>query len=195
LVALRREAEHCRRCPLWRNATQTVFGEGPVGATMMLVGEQPGDREDVVGRPFVGPAGLVLDKALAAAAIERSDVYLTNAVKHFKNELRGKRRLHKKPSTDEIEACRWWLDRELRLVHPRLIVALGATAASALLQKRITIEKVRARPLEAGGNTVWVTVHPSYLLRIPDEEDRHSAFHRFVSDLKDARRWLSHNRR
>jgi uracil-DNA glycosylase len=190
LARVRREAATCRRCPLWRNATQTVFGEGPARAAMMLVGEQPGDQEDLAGRPFVGPAGRVLDEALEAAGIERSDVYITNAVKHFKNEPRGKRRLHKKPNESEIDACRWWLDKELLLVRPRLMVALGASAASALLHRRVAIGASRGKPIPAESLTVWVTVHPSYILRIPDRPARHAEFDRLVEDLAGAKAWL-----
>ena len=149
LSHLREDAASCRRCPLWRNATQTVFGEGPASARMMLIGEQPGDREDLAGRPFIGPAGQILDQALEAAGIDRATVYITNAVKHFKNEPRGKRRLHKKPDASEIEACRWWLDQEIALLRPRLTVALGATAAGALMRRTVTIGRVRGQAIES----------------------------------------------
>jgi len=195
LSHLREEAARCRRCSLWRNATQTVFGEGPAPARMMLVGEQPGDKEDRAGRPFVGPAGLILDQALEEAGIDRAKVYVTNAVKHFKNEPRGKRRLHKKPNAGEIEACRWWLDRELSLVRPRLTVALGASAASALMHRPVTIARVRAQPLESALGTLWITVHPSFLLRQPDETSRQREFVRFVKDLQGARDWLASHRK
>jgi DNA polymerase len=190
LAKVREDAAHCRRCPLWKGATQTVFGEGPARATLMLVGEQPGDAEDIAGRPFVGPAGKMLDKALIEAGIGRDEVYVTNAVKHFKNEPRGKRRLHMRPNAGEIEACRWWLDKELRLVRPRLVVALGASAAAALLGRRATISKLRGRAIEAPLGRLWITVHPSYLLRIPDEPARHAQFDRFVKDLTGAKAWL-----
>jgi DNA polymerase len=190
LAKVREDAAHCRRCPLWKGATQTVFGEGPARASLMLVGEQPGDAEDIAGRPFVGPAGKMLDKALIEAGIGRGEVYLTNAVKHFKNEPRGKRRLHKRPNAGEIEACRWWLDKELRLVRPRLVVALGASAAAALLGRRATISKLRGRAIEAPLGRLWIAVHPSYLLRIPDEAARHAQFDRFVKDLTGAKAWL-----
>lgn len=190
LSHMREEAAACRRCALWRNATQTVFGEGPVPASMMLVGEQPGDKEDLTGHPFVGPAGVVLDQALEEAGIDRAKVYVTNAVKHFKNEPRGKHRLHKKPDASEIEACRWWLDKELNLVRPRLTVALGATAAIALLRRRVTIGRERARPIESESGALWITVHPSYLLRLPDETSRQREFMRFVKDLEGAKAWL-----
>ncbi len=191
LALLRAEALGCRRCPLWRNATQTVFGAGPAPAAMMLVGEQPGDREDVAGQPFVGPAGQLLDQALAEAGIDRATVYVTNAVKHFKNEPRGKRRLHKKPDASEIEACRWWLDRERELVRPRLTVALGATAAAALLKRETTIARLRGRAIASESGSLWITVHPSYLLRLPDETSRQREFVRFVNDLQGAGRWLA----
>jgi len=184
---LRDQAAGCRRCPLWRHATQTVFGEGPADASLMLVGEQPGDREDVIGRPFVGPAGAVLDRALDAADIDRRDVYVTNAVKHFKNEPRGKRRLHKKPDVSEIDACRWWLDNELAVVRPAVVVALGATAARALLGKAVTISANRGKliALPDHGRAV-ITVHPSYLLRLREEHDKRREFDLLVKDLRFA---------
>jgi uracil-DNA glycosylase family protein len=186
LSAVKTSARRCKACPLWANATQTVFGEGPPRAGVMLVGEQPGDREDLAGRPFVGPAGRMLDRALAEAGLEREELYVTNAVKHFKNEPRGKRRIHKKPSEAEIDACHRWLERELELVEPRLIVALGATAARALLGRTTPIERNRGRLLErAGGGRVLITVHPSALLRLPDEY-KAAAYRRFVADLKKA---------
>jgi len=161
IKALREEARRCQDCPLWANATQTVFGEGPARAAVMVIGEQPGDREDLAGRPFVGPAGRLLDRALAEAGLERSELYVTNAVKHFKNEPRGKRRIHKKPSDAEIDACHPWLERELQLVEPRLIIALGATAARALFGRTLPVERNRGHLLErAGGAPVLVTVHP-----------------------------------
>jgi DNA polymerase len=185
LSALRAEAADCRRCPLYRNATQTVFGEGPAKASLMFVGEQPGDQEDLAGRPFVGPAGRLFDKALAEAGIDRRQVYVTNGVKHFKNEPRGKRRLHKKPNTSEIDACRWWLDREFALIKPRLTVAMGATAARAVMGRNITISKERGRPLtRPDGGTVFITVHPSFLLRMPDPDMRKREYARFVADLR-----------
>jgi DNA polymerase len=186
LSAVKTSARRCKACPLWANATQTVFGEGPPRAGVMLVGEQPGDREDLAGRPFVGPAGRMLDRALAEAGLEREELYVTNAVKHFKNEPRGKRRIHKKPSDAEIDACHRWLERELELVEPRLIVALGATAARALLGRATPIERNRGRLLErAGGGRVLITVHPSSLLRLPDEY-KAAAYRRFVADLRMA---------
>jgi len=195
LSHLRAEAASCRRCPLWRNATQTVFGEGPATAAMMLVGEQPGDKEDLAGRPFVGPAGILLDQALQEAGIDRAKIYVTNAVKHFKNEPRGKRRLHKKPDADEIEACRWWLDRESALVRPRLTVALGVTAAGALMRRPVTIGRMRGQAIESESGRLWITVHPSYLLRLPDEASRQREFVRFVKDLEGAKSWLASHRK
>jgi DNA polymerase len=186
--ALRDEAAACTRCHLYRCATQTVFGEGPVSARMMLVGEQPGDQEDMAGRPFVGPAGQVLDRALAAAGVERGEAYVTNAVKHFKFEQRGKRRIHAKPQGPEIDACRWWVEQERVLIRPAVTVALGATAARSLLEKSVTISGARGRPhpLPDGGEC-WVTVHPSYLLRLPDRAAAELEFDRFVEDLKMAK--------
>ncbi len=182
-----RDAAHdCRACPLWTDATQTVFGEGPAHARIMLVGEQPGDQEDRSGHPFVGPAGQVLDRALRDAGIERELVYLTNAVKHFKWEPRGRRRLHKKPAEAEIAACHQWLERELELVTPELVVAMGATAARALLGRATPIEANRGKLLPfMTGMQILITVHPSYLLRVP-EENRVESYGRFVRDLKIA---------
>jgi DNA polymerase len=194
LTALREEAKHCRACPLWKNATQTVFGEGRATSRIVLVGEQPGDREDLAGKPFVGPAGQLLDRALQAAGVDRRLTYVTNAVKHFKFEPRGKRRLHKKPVEQEIAACHRWLDRELQVIEPELIVALGATAARAVFGRATAIGKNRGHiisgvPLAtAVASDVLVTVHPSFLLRVPDE-DRDAAFAQFVDDLKLARKY------
>jgi DNA polymerase len=184
LKALAAEARSCTRCHLYKNATQTVFGEGPADAALMLIGEQPGDQEDLAGRPFAGPAGKVLDRALEAAGIEREAIYITNAVKHFKNEPRGKRRLHKKPDTSEIDACRWWLDNELALIEPAVAVALGATAARALLRKALSINANRGRliALPNGGNAL-ITVHPSYLLRLQEARDKRREFDLLVKDL------------
>ena len=185
LTSLTRDAEDCQRCPLYRMATQTVFGEGPADAPVMLVGEQPGDQEDLQGHPFVGPAGKMLDRALTEAGVDRTRVYVTNAVKHFKFEPRGKKRLHKKPNAGEIEACKWWLDRELDLIKPELVVALGATAARALSGRNITIGRERGRVLALQPDLRGlVTVHPSSLLRLPDPESRHREYARFVADLK-----------
>jgi DNA polymerase len=170
---------------LYRNATQTVFGEGPVGATIMLVGEQPGDQEDLQGRPFVGPAGKMLDRALADAGIDRATIYVTNAVKHFKFEPRGKKRLHKKPSVGEIEACRWWLEQEIELVRPAITVALGATAARALIGRTVTLARWRGRIAELRpGLAGLVTIHPSFLLRVPDADARAREYKSFVADLR-----------
>lgn len=182
--ALRDEAAHCRRCDLYRHATQTVFGEGPVDADLVFVGEQPGDQEDLAGRPFVGPAGQMFDRALAEAGIDRARVYVSNAVKHFKFEQRGKRRLHAKPDAGEITACRWWIEQELALVKPRVAVALGATAARSLFGKAMTISRERGRPHDLPGGEAWITIHPSFLLRLPDEAARHAEFAKFVDDLK-----------
>jgi uracil-DNA glycosylase len=177
----------CRRCPLYRDATQAVPGEGPKHATLMLVGEQPGDKEDLAGKPFVGPAGRVLDQALADAGIARKETFVTNAVKHFKHERRGKRRLHKRPNNYEIERCKFWLDEERRLVKPKAIIALGVTAAKSLTGKTVTISKLRGKPLDlADGTKLFVTVHPSALLRITDHDDKRAAYRQFVADLKSA---------
>jgi uracil-DNA glycosylase family protein len=178
----------CRRCELWKHATQVVTGEGPARADVMLVGEQPGDAEDLAGRPFVGPAGQLLNRALAAAGMDRSRVYVTNAVKHFKFEPRGKRRLHKNPDVHEVAACRWWLDAERRLVKPRVIVALGASAALAVLGKATPIKANRGKPLPLGGRLrAIVTYHPAFVLRVPDEAAKHDAFTALVDDLRLAR--------
>jgi uracil-DNA glycosylase len=179
------EAQDCTRCALYQNATQTVFGEGPADASLMLVGEQPGDQEDLAGRPFVGPAGKVLDRALEAADIDRARVYITNAVKHFKNEPRGKRRLHKKPDTREIDACRFWLDHEIDVVQPRVVVALGTTAARAVMGKAMTINANRGRLLPLSGEAkALITVHPSYLLRLIEQRDKQREFDLLVKDLR-----------
>jgi len=182
------EAGACTRCPLYRHATQTVFGEGPARAKLMLVGEQPGDQEDLAGRPFVGPAGKLLDRALAEAGIDRGKVYLTNAVKHFKNEPRGKKRLHKRPNRYETEVCKVWIDTEISLVRPALILALGVTAAQSLTGRRtIVLSRERGRVLELpGGHRAMVTTHPSALLRMPDEAGRRAGFSALVADLKAA---------
>jgi uracil-DNA glycosylase len=178
----------CRRCDLWRDATRGVPGEGPAQAALMLVGEQPGDQEDLAGAPFVGPAGRVLDAGLARAGIPRAETFVTNAVKHFKHELRGKRRLHKTPDAGEVAACRWWLDAERRLIRPKVTVALGATAALGVFGKPTPIGKNRGQVFELpeGGKGV-VTYHPSFLLRLPDEAAKKKAFGEFVGDLRFAR--------
>ena len=179
--------ESCTRCPLYRDATQAVPGEGPSHAPFMLVGEQPGDKEDIAGKPFVGPAGRVLDQALQDAGIRRTETFVTNAVKHFKHEMRGKRRLHKRPENYEIERCKIWLDLERSLVKPDTIVALGVTAARSLTGRTLTIGKVRGKLITmADGTRLIVTVHPSSLLRIEDVEARQAAYQSFVADLKAA---------
>ena len=188
LGALRREAAACTRCLLYRRATQTVFGEGPADADFILVGEAPGDQEDIAGKPFVGPAGKVLDRALEDAGIERAKVYVTNAVKHFKFEPRGKRRIHAKPNASEIEACRWWIEREFAAIKPNFVVALGATAAQALSGSAVTISRSRGRETALLGVRGLITVHPSYLLRLPDERSKKTEYEKFVADLKLAKR-------
>jgi len=189
---LRPEASACRACPLWKNATQTVFGEGPAHAPIMLVGEEPGDKEDIAGKPFVGPAGLMLDRALADAGIDRDKVYVTNAVKHFKFVPRGKIRLHQKPTTSEINACRPWYQRERAVVKPALVVALGVTAAQSVFGKITAINRNRGRLLDLDeAAKALVTVHPSYLLRLPDADSRAREYRRFVEDLVLARPFLS----
>ena len=187
---LRREAASCRACPLWKNATQTVFGEGPSDAEIMLVGEQPGDREDLAGHPFVGPAGLILDKALADAGIDRARVYVTNAVKHFKFEPRGKRRLHKRPNAGEIKVCSTrWLIGEIEAITPQIVVALGATAAQSLVGRPVPILSNRGEVLDLpSGLQVLITVHPSALLRLRDEHVRRAAYEAFVGDLRSVAR-------
>ncbi len=181
---LRKDAEVCRRCPLWRDATQTVFGEGPENAPVVFVGEQPGDQEDIAGKPFVGPAGKVFDAILEEAGIDRLKTYVTNAVKHFKFEPRGKRRIHSRPNAGEIEACRWWLDRELALTAPSLVVALGATAAQALLGKAIPITKMRGQVIEReDGLRVFLTIHPSFILRIREQAQKEAEQARFLNDM------------
>ena len=186
IAALREEAAHCTRCSLYKHATQTVFGEGPPDARVLMVGEQPGDQEDLQGRPFVGPAGKLLDRALQEAGIDRKEVYVTNAVKHFKFEPRGKKRIHKKPETPEIEACKWWLDRELAVVRPKLVVALGGTAGQALFGRVVRVLSERGRIVDdPRGFRLLLTVHPSMILRVPDAA-KESAFRDFVRDLKKA---------
>jgi len=189
LEALRRRAQRCTACELYKHATQTVFGQGPPAARMLLIGEQPGDREDLEGLPFVGPAGQLLDRALEAAGIERADCYLTNAVKHFKWEPRGKRRLHKTPAQREIDVCRQWLIAELQALQPAVIVCLGATAAKAVFGAAFRVSRergqVRASPL---GPSALATLHPSAILRITDPEEREQAFKLLVADLRIARK-------
>src|ERR1044071_6447661 len=187
LSALRKAENDCHRCPLYRTATQAVPGEGPSHAKVMLVGEQPGDKEDLAGKPFVGPAGRVLDQALADAGIPRNETFVTNAVKHFKFEPRGKRRLHKKPNAYEIERCKWWFEQERAIVKPELIVALGATGARAVMGRAVTIGKLRGQALSFDdGTRVVITIHPSALLRMQDDAERHAAYAAFVKDLKIA---------
>jgi uracil-DNA glycosylase family protein len=192
LGELREAAEECRACGLWRNGTQTVFGAGPVDADVMFVGEQPGDQEDLAGQPFVGPAGRVLDEALAEAGIDRSRAYVTNAVKHFKWQPRGKRRIHQKPNAAELAACRPWLDAELAVVRPRILVVLGATAAQALLGRQFRVTRDRGKPVDSPlAAVVLATVHPSSILRAPDEEARRQAMRDFVDDLRVVARALA----
>jgi DNA polymerase len=184
LTAIRDAARGCRACPLWERGTQTVFGEGPARAEVMLIGEQPGHEEDLAGHPFVGPAGRLLDRALEAAGIDRGAVYVTNAVKHFKWEPRGKRRIHQKPNAGEIRACHPWLEAEIRAVRPRAIVCLGATAAQALLGRAFRVTQRRGEILASPlAPVVMATVHPSSILRAPDEEARRTEMARFVDDL------------
>ncbi|HUH94408.1 MAG TPA: UdgX family uracil-DNA binding protein [Casimicrobiaceae bacterium] len=196
LAGLRKEIDRCRACPLWERATQAVPGEGDTHARVMLVGEQPGDREDRVGRPFVGPAGGLLDQALEKAGIDRGEVFVTNAVKHFSWFPRGKRRMHKTPSQSEVAACLDWLEAEISLVRPKVIVCLGATAAKALLGRDFRVTRERGRLIEgAMAPFVLATVHPSSILRITDETERDAAFERFVADLAVIRRGLEVLRR
>jgi uracil-DNA glycosylase family protein len=190
LDSLRAEAADCRDCPLWAHATQTVFGEGSPHALVMFVGEQPGDEEDKAGRPFVGPAGRVLDRALEEAGIDRRTVYVTNAVKHFKWEPRGKRRMHKTPAQQEIDACRQWLEREIASIRPKLVVCLGATAARALLGSKFKITQGRGRFYQIGDlPEILPTFHPSYILRLRDEA-RAEADQQFIADLKSVAQHL-----
>jgi uracil-DNA glycosylase len=185
LPALRAAAAGCKACDLWRLGTQTVFGEGTATARVMMVGEQPGDKEDLQGRPFVGPAGGILDKALAAAGIDRNDVYVTNIVKHFKWEPRGKRRLHKKPNSLEISACRPWLEAEIKVVKPEVVVLLGATAAQGIMGGQFRVTQQRGQWVQSDiASLVLATVHPSSILRAPDDDSRHEEMRKFVVDLK-----------
>jgi DNA polymerase len=189
LATLQEAAAHCTACHLYKRGTQTVFGEGPKHAAMMLVGEQPGDYEDVAGKPFVGPAGKIMDRALEDAGIDRSQVYVTNAVKHFKWEPRGKRRIHQKPNSREIAACRPWLEAELRIIKPKLVVALGATAAQTIFGPSFRVTRERGKVLSSKLTPrVLATVHPSSLLRQPDEESREREYKHFVADLRAAGR-------
>jgi uracil-DNA glycosylase len=185
LTALAQAEAQCTRCPLYKNATQVVPGEGSPRSRLMMVGEQPGDKEDLEGKPFVGPAGRMLDRAIVEAGLDRRKVFVTNAVKHFKFEQRGKRRLHKKPNAYEIDRCKWWLEQELRIIKPELVVALGATALRSLTGRPTAIVKLRGRvvPL-ADGTPLIATIHPSYLLRIQDDNDKAAEYGRFVNDLR-----------
>jgi uracil-DNA glycosylase len=192
LRELAKAENECTRCPLYKHATQGVPGEGRKDAHLMLIGEQPGDKEDLAGKPFVGPAGRVLDRALEAAGIPRTEVFVTNSVKHFKHEMRGKRRLHKRPNAYEIERCKIWLDLERKIVKPAAIVALGATAARSLFGRPVTIAKVRGRMMElSDGTAAFVTIHPSFLLRIQDDADNEREYRNFVADLRPAARLLA----
>jgi DNA polymerase len=192
MTALREAVQGCRGCPLYANATQAVFGEGKLKASVMLVGEQPGDREDVEGRPFVGPAGALLDKALDEAGIDRTATYLTNAVKHFKWTPKGKRRIHQKPNAAEIEACRPWLDAEIGAVRPAIVVALGATAAQALLGRDFRVTRHRGEFFDQPDRaTITATVHPSSILRARDDESRHREMAAFVDDLRTVAKKLA----
>jgi len=191
LPKLRAAAEDCRACDLWKRGTQTVFGEGSAHAQVVFVGEQPGNDEDLAGRPFVGPAGKLLDRALEAAGIDRTQVYVTNVVKHFKWVPQGKRRIHQKPNSREIAACRPWLDAELGILKPKVIVCLGATAAQALLGRQFRVSQQRGRLVPSPlAPHVIATVHPSSILRAPDEESRHAEMARFIDDLKQVARVL-----
>jgi uracil-DNA glycosylase len=192
LAELAKVENACARCPLYKDATQAVPGEGRRHAHLMLVGEQPGDKEDLAGKPFVGPAGQVLDRALAEAEIPRTEVFVTNAVKHFKHEMRGKRRLHKRPNAYEMERCKIWLELERELVKPAVIVALGASAVRSLLGRPVTITKLRGRRLElSDGTAALVTIHPSFLLRIRDAADKKRQYAQFVADLRLAAKILA----
>lgn len=193
---VRKAAAECKACDLWKRGTQTVFGEGARHAKVMFVGEQPGDKEDLAGKPFVGPAGAVLDKALAAAGIDRNDIYITNAVKHFKWEPRGKRRIHKKPNALEIAACRPWIDAEIGLTRPEVIVVMGATAAQALLGRNFKVTQQRGKLIKSDlAPYVVATVHPSSILRAPDDETRHAEMARFIDDMKVIARVIQERRR
>jgi DNA polymerase len=192
LPGLAKASQNCQACDLWKRGTQTVFGEGSAGASLMLIGEQPGDQEDLQGKPFVGPAGKLLDTALERAGIAREQTYVTNAVKHFKWEPRGKRRIHKKPNTAEIAACRPWLEAEIAAVQPKIIVCLGATAAQSLLGRAFRVTQQRGHLLKSKlAPFIMATVHPSSILRAPDEETRHAEMQRFIDDLKKAANRLS----
>lgn len=189
---LREVAKACHRCPLWRDATQTVFGEGPDRAKVIFVGEQPGDQEDLAGTPFVGPAGRIFDAILDDAGVDRQKVYVTNAVKHFKFEPRGKRRIHSKPNAGEVQACRWWLDQEFELIKPKLAVALGATAALSLLGKAVPVMKMRGQAIEReDGMRVFITIHPSFILRIRERADKQAERERFLHDMTQVKQLMA----
>jgi uracil-DNA glycosylase family protein len=191
LTSLREAAATCRGCSLYRNATQTVFGEGPATAEVVLVGEQPGDQEDRMGRPFVGPAGKMLDRALADAGIDRRKVFITNVVKHFKFERRGKRRIHRRPAAEEVRACAPWFRSELEVVKPKALVAMGATAAQDLFGRSFRVTKERGKPIDSDlAPMVTATIHPSAILRAPDEESRREEYDAFVADLRGVARRL-----
>jgi DNA polymerase len=192
LAELAAAEAQCTRCPLYKFATQVVPGKGPAPARLMLVGEQPGDKEDLAGEPFVGPAGRILDEALEAAGISRTEAFVTNAVKHFKHEMRGKRRLHKRPNAYEIDRCKWWLDSERAIVKPAAVVALGATAARSVFGRVVTITRMRGEVHRlADGTAAFVTIHPSWLLRIEDKADKKEEYRRFVADLRRAAKLLA----
>ena len=192
LTALRDAEQKCTRCPLYKKATQVVPGEGPTRARIMLVGEQPGDQEDKQGKPFIGPAGGVLAKALQDAEINRKMVFVTNAVKHFKFEPRGKRRLHKRPNAYEIDRCRWWFDHERKIIRPDVIVALGTTAIRSVSGRELTINKIRGRVMSlADGGHMLATIHPSYILRIENDADKRRQYRQFVADLKVCRKFIA----
>lgn len=196
LKVLREAEAQCRACDLWKLGTQTVSGEGSSHSRVMMVGEQPGDKEDLAGRPFVGPAGAVLDKALSEAGIDRKDVYVTNIVKHFKWEPRGKRRIHKKPNAQEITACRPWLDAEIRVVQPEVVILLGATAAQGILGRDFRVTQHRGQWVESPiAPYVMATVHPSSILRAPDDESRHEEMRKFIEDLKKAAAQIRRNQK
>ncbi len=195
LKAFREAAADCKACDLWKRGTQTVFGEGSRRAEVFFVGEQPGNEEDLTGQPFVGPAGRLFNDALAEAGIDRAQTYVTNVVKHFKWEPRGKRRIHKKPNSSEIAACRPWLEAEIALVKPKVIVCLGATAAQALLGPKFRVLKQRGQFIESTLSPyIMATVHPSAILRAPDDETRHAEKRRFIDDLKKVARVISKNK-
>jgi uracil-DNA glycosylase len=188
----RKAARHCRRCLLWKDATQTVFGEGPEKARVVFVGEQPGDQEDLAGKPFVGPAGKVFNEILDEANLDRAVTYVTNAVKHFKFEPRGKRRIHSKPNAGEVQACRWWLDKELSLIQPDLVVALGATAAQSLLGEPVPVMKMRGDVIERDdGLRVFLTIHPSFILRIREHADKEAERERFLKDMRAVKKLMA----